>query len=146
MPTLTGNLYLLENFHTFTTMAQGTVTVKLYDVSNGEPIQLERWTFDSDTLSRLLVKDALGWGYRLILPWSSYRADITGVELRVQVTQPSKDPLYATPFRLYLKQPNQPQRLPDAGVWQTASPSMWLLQKVFSHDTALQPIKEGAEK
>ncbi len=72
MPTPPGTLYLLGENHTFTTMPQGTVTVDLLEVSDGEPIQLERWTIDPATLGRLLAKDALGWGYRLILPWNSY--------------------------------------------------------------------------
>jgi hypothetical protein len=115
-PTLAGNMYLLGEGKDFIT-ARGNVIVDLFDVTykDRDPQMLERYIFDPDTLKKLLVKDNMGWSWKLILPWGSYRPDITKVELKTQfVREGSTTGLFADPAELALATPDHPQELPGA--------------------------------
>jgi len=62
---------------------------------DGRPVQLEEWTFQRDELKRLLRRDAVGMGYTLFLPWSTYKPDVTQVQLKVAYLGSKGNPLYA---------------------------------------------------
>jgi hypothetical protein len=93
----------------------GTVVVHMYDVSNGqEPRELERWVFDPESLKKLVKQDGWGWGYDLILPWGTYRPDITKVEMRTHLDRPNLPPLYSGSSTVSLLQPDHHQPLPGS--------------------------------
>lgn len=77
---------------------EGSFTVDLFDdtsVAEGrEPVMLEQWNIDKDTARQLLRRDAVGWGYTLLLPWGTYRPDIRRVHLRLRYDGPQGLPLY----------------------------------------------------
>ena len=96
---LIGRLYLFGEEVGFPLNAEGTVTVDLYDITpantQGKPKMLERWEIDKDTLKRLGRKDTIGWGYTLFLPWSTYRPDITRVQMQARFVPERGIPLFA---------------------------------------------------
>ena len=74
------------------------MAVDLYDRTPGQPkseVPLEVWRFDKETLKRLAKHDAVGWGYTLVLPWGTYKPEITQVELRLSFQPVNGMPLYA---------------------------------------------------
>ncbi len=66
-------------------VGDGSLTVDLYDATprgpNSEPVHLERWEINPETLRQFLKQDIFGWGYTLVLPWGTYRPEITTVNL-----------------------------------------------------------------
>jgi hypothetical protein len=68
--------------------ADGILIVDLYDPTVIDPEtkqskHLERWLFDPDTLKQNYLRhDFWGWGYSLGFPWTTYRPDLTRVEMR----------------------------------------------------------------
>src|SRR5262249_24392601 len=95
-PVLSCRLYFFPGEDVgFTSTADGTLTVDLYDDSGraaGQPSKhLEEWVFKSDVLQKMLQKDArLGEGYTIGLPWPSYRPDIRQIHLTLRF-DPAKD-------------------------------------------------------
>jgi hypothetical protein len=59
--------------------------VDLYDHTkrpgSGDPVMLEQWNIDAETLSKLVKEDTFGKGYTLFLPWATYRPDIEKIHL-----------------------------------------------------------------
>jgi hypothetical protein len=96
---LIGRLYLFGEEVGFPLQAEGTVTVDLYDITpantQGKPKMLERWEIDKETLKRLGRKDTIGWGYTLFLPWSTYRPDVTRVQMQAKFVPDRGIPLFA---------------------------------------------------
>jgi hypothetical protein len=87
---LAGRMYLFDPELTKPVEGDGSVAVFLFDETHGgEPVMLEAWVFDPQTLKRLMKKDPAGPGYTLFLPWEKYRPDISRVRLRVRY-QPAK--------------------------------------------------------
>jgi hypothetical protein len=86
---IAGRLWLFDPDLTKPVEGDGSVAVFLYDETRGEPVMLEAWVFDPQTLKRLQKKDPAGPGYTLFLPWEKYRPDITKIRLRVRY-QPAK--------------------------------------------------------
>jgi hypothetical protein len=83
-PVMAGRLYLFGPDIGFPLEGDGKVVVEMYNESPGAGLApLERWQLDQTTLKRLLRKDMIGWGYTLVLPWGSYRPDITQVRMKV---------------------------------------------------------------
>jgi hypothetical protein len=110
-PGLAGRLYLLGS-QDINLAAPGKVQVRLYaDPPNpGAPdVPLEIWDLDSETLKGKLQRDLIGWGYSLLLPWSTYRPDLTHIRLTVRF-EPTKGgaPLYAPETHLTLQAQGPP--------------------------------------
>jgi hypothetical protein len=77
-PGIAGRIYLFGESIDFPRAGDGKIVVDLYQIA-GQPQAaslLERWEFDRVTLSRLLRRDTIGWGYTIFLPWGSYKADV----------------------------------------------------------------------
>lgn len=117
-PGLAGRVYLFGQEINCPLVGDGAVVVDLYDLSSvgmgGQPVVLEQWRFDPDTLKRLLRRDPVGWGYTLFLPWGTYRPDIARVQLRLRYEPPRGTPLYAEGSPLTLSQ-EQSATVPLAG-------------------------------
>ncbi len=98
-PGLAGRLYLFGPQIDFPVVGDGSVVVDLYNespgVGTGEPVMLEQWRIDRDTLKRLLRKDVIGWGYTLFLPWGTFKPEITQVRLRLRYDPAKGTPLFA---------------------------------------------------
>ena len=103
---LAGRLYLFGPEIGFPLVGDGTLTVDLYDarpeVNGGQPLMLEQWRFDRDTLKRLLKKDTIGWGYTLFLPWGTFKPEINRVLLKVRYDPAKGTPLFSDPSALML--------------------------------------------
>jgi hypothetical protein len=102
---LAGRLYLFSSSDSLTTAA-GKVEVRLYpdppDPANPEA-PLEVWRIDAETLKSRLQRDMMGWGYSLVLPWSTYRPELTHVRLTVRFDSTKGGmPLYAPETHLTL--------------------------------------------
>ncbi len=105
-PGLAGRLYLFGPQADFPLAAPGSVEVRLYpDPPNpaAPEAPLELWRLDADTLKGKLQRDAIGWGYSLLLPWGTYRPDLTHVRLTVRFDPATGAmPLYAQETHLSL--------------------------------------------
>lgn len=106
LPGLAGRLYLFGEEIKYPERGDGTVSVELFDLSNvpsgAQPQRLEQWNIDAVSLSKLLRKDKIGWGYTLFLPWATYRPDITRVQLNLCYTPAKGTPLYSSPATVNL--------------------------------------------
>jgi hypothetical protein len=98
-PTLAGRVYLFGPDVGFSLVGDGSMVVSLYEGSPGPGVEaqpLEIWNIDPVSLKKYLKKDAIGWGYTVCLPWSTYRKDLTRVQMRVRYdTTPGQAPLFA---------------------------------------------------
>jgi hypothetical protein len=136
-PTIGGRFTLFAEDLTTPVMSKGTVIVYMYDdmpnaANKTEP--LEAWLIDTGTIQRLLRRDAAGWGYTLILPWQTYRPDLTHVKLQVRFDRVGgTDPLYSELIPVTFEEPNGPSRVvitqkqstvlvPGKGVTTTTTP------------------------
>jgi hypothetical protein len=103
---LAGRLYLFGSDIKDSMAGDGALSVSLFDdrpLAEGKPaVHLEEWQIDKDTLKRLLRKDAIGWGYTLVLPWGTYRPDLTQVHLRFRYDATKGLPLYTETATLTL--------------------------------------------
>jgi hypothetical protein len=107
-PALVGRLYLFGEEINYPLEGDGSVVVDLYDETPGPAAKpstpLEEWRIDKDTLNRLKRRDPVGVGYTLILPWATYKPDISTIHLRLSYS-PTKSkgfPLYADSAPLVL--------------------------------------------
>jgi hypothetical protein len=83
-PGLAARVYLVGNDLTRMLVGDGSLAVLLYDGDkplSENAVPKEVWNIKPDSLESVLSKDALGYGYNLWLPWSSYRQDIRHVRL-----------------------------------------------------------------
>jgi hypothetical protein len=99
IPGLAGRLYFYGEKRDYTRAADGNIVVDLYDRTHPDPQAdmppLEEWRIDKVTLQRLFREDMIGWGYTVFLPWSTYRPDLTRIELRVRFESGKGLPVYA---------------------------------------------------
>ncbi len=94
-PWLTGRLYLFDPGF-LPQEGMGRFWVKLYyPKKGGERVFLEQWNFTPDKMKQFFRKDMVGWGYTLILPWSTYHPNIKNVELVACYTPLNSEPLYS---------------------------------------------------
>src|SRR5215207_6954404 len=107
-PGLAGRLYLFGSQIDFPRVGDGAVVVDLFDETavarGGQPVRLEEWRIDRDTLRRLLRKDAIGHGYTLFLPWATYKPEIERVLLKLRYEPVKGHPLYAEAMPLALNE------------------------------------------
>jgi hypothetical protein len=97
-PTLAGRVYLSGPEFTDPQVGDGTLTVSLYEGNpppSAEVQPIEIWQIDAPSLRKYLKKDAIGWGYTVCLPWSTYRKDLTSVQMRVRYDGGNAQPLFA---------------------------------------------------
>jgi hypothetical protein len=97
-PTLAGRVYLFGPEIKYPMPGDGTLTVAAYDcaVTPGPDVKpLNAWTFDANTLHRLLKKDVFGWGYTIPLPWPGLPANLTHVQIKVCYEPAKGTPLYS---------------------------------------------------
>jgi hypothetical protein len=105
---LAGRVYLFGPNIDCPVTGDGSLVIDLFvaPIDHGPPAQppapLEEWRFDRDTLHRLLRRDAVGWGYTVFLPWSTYRPDINQVYLKVRYDPRTGAPLYGAIARITL--------------------------------------------
>ncbi len=106
IPGIVGRLYLFGKDMGHPLGTSGSVIVDLYEChpsSPSQPILLEEWRIDKETLARLMQRDGIGWGYTLFLPWSTYRPDRRHVQLRTRFEPEGGVPLYADIAPLQLR-------------------------------------------
>jgi len=107
MPVLVGRIYLFGQTLAIPLEVDGAVAVELFNLNEvvpagtegtpeGGPRRLEKWIIDPVTLQKLKRKDPIGWGYNLALPWTTYKPELTKLQMRV-CYQPAKgNPIYET--------------------------------------------------
>jgi hypothetical protein len=102
-----GRMYLFGQELGAPVIGDGIAIVDLQDVTpetaQGKPKLLERWEIDQATLKRLARKDTIGWGYTLFLPWSTYRPEVTRVQLQVRYVPEKGLPLFSPPAVITLR-------------------------------------------
>lgn len=106
---LTGRLYLIGEKAEVPQYGNGEVVVELHretTKANEPPDLQEVWRIDGETLQRVRRKDAIGKGYTLCLPWSSYSPDITRIWLKVRYDPPDKPSLYGERQLIILEHPD----------------------------------------
>jgi hypothetical protein len=98
-PGFAGRLYLFGEEVGTPKVGDGSASIDLYDRTpcrtGGQPVLIEQWNVDRDTLKRVLRKDVIGWGYTLVLPWATIKPEIQEVELKLRYVPPRGAPLFA---------------------------------------------------
>jgi hypothetical protein len=106
VPGITGRLYLFGPEISTPLVGDGGVMVDLYDdapkAQGGQPVMLEEWRLDADTLKKLLRRDPIGWGYTLFLPWGTYRPEIRQVHLVLRYNPAKGTPIFSSESPLLL--------------------------------------------
>jgi hypothetical protein len=84
----------------------GKLVIEIFDETKRpggptEPRRVGSWTFDKDTLRKLMtMDDKFGKSYALFLPWPDYNPSIALVRLDVRYEQEHGDPLLPLPSKL----------------------------------------------
>jgi hypothetical protein len=108
-PGLAGRLYLFGPEISYPLIDEGSVVVDLFDdtkpAGEGQPVPLEEWRLNPDTLKRLAKRDMIGWGYTLFLPWGTYKPEISQVHLKVRYVTAKGIPFFAESGPLSLNSP-----------------------------------------
>jgi hypothetical protein len=96
-PVLAGRMYLFGPKIDYPLLAQGGFKVELFDDSSGRcsDVPLEEWIFRPEDMPNLMKKDFLGVGYTVLLPWGTYRPDITRLKMRTSYQPMDGLPVYA---------------------------------------------------
>jgi hypothetical protein len=85
VPYLMGRLYLFGPEVGAPLVGDGSLVVDLYDLTprgpGSEPVMLQEQRYDPETLKRFVKEDLFGMGYTVYIPWTTYRPDITQVNL-----------------------------------------------------------------
>ncbi len=124
-PTLVGRVYLFGPEIKYSMPADGALIVDLYEgtVAPGAPaVPLEEFRYDSATLQKLFRRDAIGWGYTVPFMWSTYRADVTRVQMKVRFEPTKGTPLYAENASMAIENPGPPITAPV--ISQSAKPTV----------------------
>jgi hypothetical protein len=108
---LAGRVYLFGQDMSFPLIADGALVIDLYDETSNQPVLLEEWKFDKETLKKQARRDAVGWGYTVFLPWGTYRPEISKVWLKARFEPLQGLPLYAPDSHVTLA--NQGAMSPD---------------------------------
>jgi hypothetical protein len=98
VPSVVGRMYVFGGPKGSPIAADGTLLVRLFNEErtgpDGRAQFLGQWQIDSKSLAAMRAKDAIGWGYTLILPWSPYDPAITHVHLMVSYQPLQGSPLF----------------------------------------------------
>ena len=100
-PTLVGRVYLFGPEIKYPMTGDGGLVVDLYECAAAPgtaaagAVPLEEFRYDPVTLRKFLRRDAIGWGYTVPFMWSTYRPDITRVQMKVRYEPAKGAPLYA---------------------------------------------------
>jgi hypothetical protein len=103
IPGLVCRMYLFDETEKHPLLADGGVTITLFDDTHGPTTQpLEQWYIDPVTLKKFLKNDIVGPGYTLFLPWKSCRPDVVKVHLACKYEPAHGTPLFdkVTPLTL----------------------------------------------
>ena len=100
MPNFAGRVYFFNSGMTQSLKADGTLVVSLYDntqaqTANAPPKEL--WNLTSRDLAMVQKSDAVGCGYNLVLPWSTYTPDVHTVTLVVKYTDGNGREFWSAP-------------------------------------------------
>ena len=108
---LGGRLYLFGEQAGFPVAGDGMAIVEMCDANRrdpqGKPQLVERWEIDAVTFKRMLRKDMIGWGYSLLLPWNTYRPDLTQLQMQVRYVPAKGLPLFSPPAQVTLREEAQ---------------------------------------
>lgn len=106
---LAGRVYFFGEEVGYPLASKGTLTIDAYEILPDNKTQmLERWEIDPKTLVKLGRKDTIGWGYTVFLPWSTYRPDISRVQLQVKFVPEQGVPLFSPVSSVSLRQESPP--------------------------------------
>ena len=129
MPHIVGRVTLFASDLTTPVVAKGIISVYLYNdmpgVSSKEEEPLEYWALKADIVQRLLKRDAAGWGYTLVLPWTTYQPELTKVRVKVRFDRAdTKDILYSTPIPITFEKPSDKPKMTFTSKQIRANPAM----------------------
>ncbi|MDB5307296.1 MAG: hypothetical protein JWO38_1498 [Gemmataceae bacterium] len=78
--------------------ANGKLSVEMFDDTTPGGRRLGGWTFDKDTMRKLITMDErFGKSYALFLPWPDYKPEVTRVRLSARYDPESGYPLFSSP-------------------------------------------------
>lgn len=102
MPGLVARVYLF-NGKMLPVEGDGALHVELTDTTVNPPKSLEQWNFPAASLAKFQRRDAIGPGYSLFLPWSTYSPEVTKVVMKVGYQPKNGMPMYASPSTVLLE-------------------------------------------
>lgn len=82
IPGIVGRVYVFGPQMDYPLEGDGSLHVELFDAAKPDK-PLETWDIDPVAARKMQKQDAIGSGYSVFLPWSSYRKDLTQVQMRV---------------------------------------------------------------
>jgi len=94
---LSGRFYLFDATGGHPIIGDGKISVELFDDTRRDATSgskmIEKWNIDAETFKQLAQRDALGNGYTLTLPWSTYKPEVAQVHLVVTYEPTTGTPL-----------------------------------------------------
>ena len=123
-PTLVGRVYLFGPEIKYPMPGDGALVVDLYEgavTPGAAAVPLEEFRYDAVTLRKFLRRDVIGWGYTVPFMWSTYRPNITRVQLKVRYEPTKGTPLYAESASMAIDNPGLAATAPV--VSQSAKPA-----------------------
>jgi hypothetical protein len=100
MPNFAGRVYFFNSAMDRTLKADGALVVSLYDNTQAETPNAppkEFWNLTGRDLAMIEKSDAVGIGYNLMLPWSTYTPEVSSVTLVVKYTDPCGREFWSAP-------------------------------------------------
>ncbi len=98
MPGVVGKLYFFGEQVGLPLAGDGTVHLELSAILPERPqdgwICLEKLDIDKASMKKLLQEDIVGTGYTMLLPWWSYRPDVTQIQMNLSYTPENGNPLF----------------------------------------------------
>jgi hypothetical protein len=105
---LVGRVYLFGPEIKYPMTGDGALVVDLYEgdaAPGAAAVMKEEYRYDPVTLSKFLRRDAIGWGYTVPFMWSTYRPDVTHVQMKVRYEPAKGTPLYAENASMAIENP-----------------------------------------
>ena len=126
VPTIGGRVYLFPMDLSTPVLSDGTLMVYLYNDmpdARERDVVLEEWVFSTKKLRELQRRDPIGWGYTVLLPWTTYSPEITKIRLKVRFDRVGAEtPLYSDTVSLLFD--NKPHEKTEITHQKTAGPML----------------------
>lgn len=106
VPGLVARVYIFGPDESLPLVPEGDLVAGVWDLSrktpDGEPVLLELWHIDVEKARKFRKRDAIGEGYSIFLPWSTYHVDLKQINVMIRYNGADGRSLSSAPQMLTL--------------------------------------------